>query len=68
MVAQMEGLEQDVLYYENTEGGHGGAANNRQSAFMSALAYTFLWNALPRRYTIALPWLSRGRWWRHAVP
>ena len=32
----------DVLYYENIEGGHGGAANNKQSAYMNALAYTFL--------------------------
>ena len=28
-------------YYENIEGGHGGAANNN-SAFMSTLAYDFL--------------------------
>ena len=33
----------DVRYYENIEGGHGGAANNAQSAHMTALAYTFLW-------------------------
>jgi len=26
---------------KTTEGGHGGAANNRQLAYMSALAYTF---------------------------
>ena len=32
----------DVTYYENIEGGHGGAANNAQSAYMGALAYTFL--------------------------
>jgi prolyl oligopeptidase len=32
----------DVLYYENIEGGHGGAANNEQAAFMQALAWTFL--------------------------
>jgi prolyl oligopeptidase len=32
----------DVTYYENIEGGHGGAANNAQSAHMNALAYTFL--------------------------
>ena len=36
----------DVHYYENIEGGHGGAANNEQAAFMSALAYTFLWETL----------------------
>jgi prolyl oligopeptidase len=32
----------DILYFENTEGGHGGAANNAQAARMWALAYTFL--------------------------
>ncbi len=36
----------DVAYYENIEGGHGGAANNEQSAFMRALAYQFLWERL----------------------
>jgi prolyl oligopeptidase len=42
MMALLQSHGQDVLYYENIEGGHGGAANSRQSAFMSALAYTFL--------------------------
>ncbi len=42
MVAKMKDQGHDVLYYENIEGGHGGAANNKQSAYMSALAYTFL--------------------------
>ncbi len=42
MVAKMEEQGHDVLYYENIEGGHGGAANNKQAAYMSALAYTFL--------------------------
>ncbi|MFI4875866.1 MAG: prolyl oligopeptidase family protein [Blastopirellula sp. JB062] len=42
MFAKMEAWGKDVLYYENIEGGHGGAANNKQSAFMQALAYTFL--------------------------
>ncbi len=46
MVARMGELGHDVLYYENLEGGHGGAANNQQAAFMSALAYTFLWEHL----------------------
>ncbi len=46
MVARMKEQGHDVLYYENIEGGHGGAANNRQSAYMSALAYTFLWKEL----------------------
>jgi prolyl oligopeptidase len=46
MVARMRALGQDVLYYENTEGGHAGAADNKQRAFMAALAYTFLWKQL----------------------
>ncbi|MBL9077070.1 MAG: S9 family peptidase [Planctomycetes bacterium] len=35
-----------ALYYENIEGGHGGAADNKQAAFLAALAYTFLWQQL----------------------
>ncbi len=46
MVARMKEQGHDVLYYENIEGGHGGAANNEQRAYMEALAYTFLWNEL----------------------
>jgi len=42
MMARMRDMGHDVRYYENIEGGHGGAANNEQAARMSALAYTFL--------------------------
>ena len=42
MAARLEEQGHDVLYYENTEGGHGGAANNEQQARMNALAYSFL--------------------------
>jgi len=42
MVARMKEQGHDVLYYENIEGGHGGAANNQQAAYMASLAYTFL--------------------------
>ncbi len=42
MVARMKEQGHDVLYYENIEGGHGGAANNKQAAYMRALAYAFL--------------------------
>lgn len=45
-VARMEELGYPVRYYENIEGGHGGAADNRQSAFKSALAYEFLWRTV----------------------
>jgi prolyl oligopeptidase len=36
----------NAWFYENTEGGHGAAADNKQSAFMHALAYAFLWKEL----------------------
>ncbi|HYG22886.1 MAG TPA: prolyl oligopeptidase family serine peptidase [Verrucomicrobiae bacterium] len=49
MVARMKEQGHDVLYYENIEGGHGGAANNEQRAYMLALAYTFLWQQLQGR-------------------
>jgi prolyl oligopeptidase len=42
MVAKMKAMGHDVLYYENIEGGHAGAADNKQQAFMSALTYGFL--------------------------
>lgn len=46
MVAKLREMDQDVTYYENVEGGHGGAADNAQSAFMWALVYEFLWREL----------------------
>jgi prolyl oligopeptidase len=46
MASKMKEMGIDLVYYENIEGGHGGAADNKQAAFMSALAYTFLWNQL----------------------
>jgi prolyl oligopeptidase len=42
MMARMQEQEHDVRYYENIEGGHGGAADNKQRAHMQALAFTFL--------------------------
>lgn len=42
MMARMKEQGHSVWYYENIEGGHGGAANNQQAATMQALAYTFL--------------------------
>ena len=46
MVARMRAMGHDVLYYENVEGGHGGAADNKQRAFMESMAYSFLWKQL----------------------
>jgi prolyl oligopeptidase len=42
MFAKMKEQGHDVLYFENIEGGHSGAADNRQAAYMAALGYTFL--------------------------
>ncbi len=42
MMARMEEYGHNVLYWENIEGGHGGAANNKQAATMQTLAYIFL--------------------------
>ncbi len=46
MAARMLEQGHDVLYYENIEGGHGGAADNTQRAHLQALQYAFLWNTL----------------------
>jgi len=46
MAARMQALGYAPMYYENIEGGHGGAADNGQRADMSALEYSFLWRAL----------------------
>ena len=45
-VARMMEQEHDVLYYENIEGGHGGAANLKQSAYINALIYAYLHDRL----------------------
>lgn len=42
MADAMIAAGKDVTYYENIEGGHGGAATNAQAAHMAALAYRFL--------------------------
>jgi prolyl oligopeptidase len=46
LAAKMIDAGKDVTYYENIEGGHGGAADNAQAAHMSALVYSFLWEKL----------------------
>ncbi|MDV6264209.1 prolyl oligopeptidase family serine peptidase [Rhodococcoides yunnanense] len=49
MAASLAELGHDVSYYENIEGGHGGASDNAQLAFKTALTYEFLWRHLGRR-------------------
>jgi prolyl oligopeptidase len=48
MAARMLEQGHDVLYYENMEGGHGGAADNEQRAEVQTLEFGFLWRALGR--------------------
>jgi prolyl oligopeptidase len=43
-----KGKDWKVYYYENIEGGHGGAADAKQSAFMTALAYDFMFAELTK--------------------
>ena len=42
MVAKMEDMGIDVLYYENIEGGHAGAADNNQAAELNSMAFAYL--------------------------
>ncbi|MEP6484771.1 MAG: prolyl oligopeptidase family serine peptidase [Rudaea sp.] len=44
MAARMIEFGDDANFYENIEGGHGAAADNKQAAFMSALAFAYLWD------------------------
>ncbi len=46
MAAKLLAHGQRVLYFENIEGGHGGAADNAQRARMQALELTYLWRQL----------------------
>ena len=46
MTAALQDSGHRVWYYENIEGGHGGAADNAQAAFKSALSFSFLWRML----------------------
>jgi prolyl oligopeptidase len=43
MVARMRGMGLDASLYENVEGGHAGASNNEQAAFLDTLIYSYLW-------------------------
>ncbi len=51
MTARMIAAGHDVVYYENTEGGHSAAANLNQVARRDALVVTFLMQALMDRQT-----------------
>ena len=49
MAARMLEQGHQVLYYENIEGGHGGAADNAQRANLQALEFSYLWQRLGNR-------------------
>ena len=46
MAARLREYGYDVTFYENIEGGHGGASDNAQLAFKRALILEFLWRRL----------------------
>lgn len=46
MVARMQEQGHDVRYWENMEGGHGGAVNSEQQSQLHAMVYSFLWSKL----------------------
>jgi len=52
MAARMLEQGHDATYYENIEGGHGGAADNAQRADLQALEFAFLWQRLAPRARI----------------
>jgi len=46
MVARMQEQGHQVLYWENMDGGHGGAVNGEQQARLYGMVYSFLWDRL----------------------
>jgi hypothetical protein len=47
LLPRVAGVKSDkVFYYENIEGGHGGAADNKQQAFMNTMYLNFLKDVL----------------------
>ncbi len=48
MAALLESLGQNVYYFENTEGGHGGSSTPEQKIRLLALTYSYLWGQLQK--------------------
>lgn len=44
--AKLKEYDFDYLYYENIDGGHAGASNLKEVAFMKAMDYAFFWKYL----------------------
>ena len=49
MHAKLAALGCDTSFYENIEGGHSAAADNKASAFMDALGYAYLWQHIGKQ-------------------
>jgi prolyl oligopeptidase len=46
MVARMQSLQHPVYYFENVAGGHGAGSVNKETAYVTALEYAYLWKML----------------------
>jgi len=46
LAARMLALGNNVLFFENIEGGHAGSTDNDQRARLNALVFTYLWRQL----------------------
>jgi prolyl oligopeptidase len=55
MAAKMIDQGHDVLFYENTDGGHAAAADHRQAAEMWALSFVYLAQKLGLASKLAQP-------------
>jgi prolyl oligopeptidase len=53
MAARMQAQGHEVLFYENTDGGHAAAADHRQAAEMWALSFVYLKQKLMSHATVA---------------
>ena len=65
MAAALEAAGHEVLYYENLDGGHAGAADNAQAARAVALRFEFLHQALKvggRDPSTATATVTAGYW------
>lgn len=62
MAARMQAMGiPEVWFYENREGGHGAAADNRQAADMRASAWEFLWTRVASEGDPAVAAVDPGR-------
>ncbi|WP_405548635.1 prolyl oligopeptidase family serine peptidase [Variovorax paradoxus] len=51
MHAKLAAMGYDSSFYENMEGGHSAATDNKEAAFMDALGYAYLWEHIGRTST-----------------